>query len=360
MGRAKMLFLILIHMAIFTVNAKWKLAIQWRPTLCKNDKNANCQPPVLEKFTIHGLWNDTDCVGNNTLPDQLFQQIDSTLKLNVSWVHYENTSSANRKFWQYEWDKHGHCTKMPPIDYFRKAIDIYNYFPVLTYLQAKGIRPGLQFKVRDFHNAVLNQAGFTPNVVCHWKGEIDELQICFDTVGFIGLKAVNCPKTNLYEEKDILADLFATDNSGGDTLTGLPTAANDESLACACAQDSEESSKETSSNSLELTALRRDRNVRREKRRKRKGRDRFILKAKCPQTVPDLRDDLASRECSNFSTTTMSRISQLFNKTPLSFENWEPNFLALLNTPIDWKEDPQANVFMVDLPGLKKEDVRLK
>ncbi|CAA2993554.1 class I heat shock protein-like [Olea europaea var. sylvestris] len=54
----------------------------------------------------------------------------------------------------------------------------------------------------------------------------------------------------------------------------------------------------------------------------------------------------------------MSLISNLFTNT-------EPfisliNMCPVLSTPIDWKETPEAHIFMADLPGLSKEDVKVE
>ncbi|KAE9449066.1 hypothetical protein C3L33_19030, partial [Rhododendron williamsianum] len=54
----------------------------------------------------------------------------------------------------------------------------------------------------------------------------------------------------------------------------------------------------------------------------------------------------------------MSIISSLLNHDDpfISMVNMCP----VLGTPIDWKETSEAHVFVADLPGLKKEDVKVE
>lgn len=54
----------------------------------------------------------------------------------------------------------------------------------------------------------------------------------------------------------------------------------------------------------------------------------------------------------------MSIISSLLNHDDpfISMVNMCP----VLSTPIDWKETSEAHVFVADLPGLKKEDVKVE
>ncbi|XP_071687563.1 17.3 kDa class I heat shock protein-like [Rutidosis leptorrhynchoides] len=73
----------------------------------------------------------------------------------------------------------------------------------------------------------------------------------------------------------------------------------------------------------------------------------------------------------------MSIVPSLFNGRrssifdPFSLDIWDPfkdfqippsssETSALVNTRVDWKETPEAHVFKADLPGIKKEEIKVE
>ncbi|GLU11511.1 hypothetical protein SLE2022_282500 [Rubroshorea leprosula] len=45
---------------------------------------------------------------------------------------------------------------------------------------------------------------------------------------------------------------------------------------------------------------------------------------------------------------------------PSSLAAYSPETAAFVNTRVDWRETPEAHVFKADLPGIKKEEVKVE
>ncbi len=90
-------------------------------------------------YNIHGLWpdrmNSTTYPKNCKGPD--FQPFDENItnRLNKYW--YDCNLSNTTYLHQHEWDTHGKCvyqqTNMSQIQYFEKALDLFEKTPGLTH-----------------------------------------------------------------------------------------------------------------------------------------------------------------------------------------------------------------------------------
>ena len=75
------------------------------------------------QHTIHGLWPQwgESCAGE---PFDLSALSPILTEMRHDWPSCDGPDTPEQ-FWQHEWEKHGTCSKLPLLQYFRTALQLY-------------------------------------------------------------------------------------------------------------------------------------------------------------------------------------------------------------------------------------------
>ena len=79
-------------------------------------------------YSIHGLWPEwkaprypVSCHPEKHFYMQKINSIEDRLN-----KHWYDRSGKNKHFWKHEYDKHGTCTHLTELEYFSKALDLFD------------------------------------------------------------------------------------------------------------------------------------------------------------------------------------------------------------------------------------------
>eukprot|EP00928_Gymnodinium_smaydae_P073180 TRINITY_DN56425_c0_g1_i1.p1 TRINITY_DN56425_c0_g1~~TRINITY_DN56425_c0_g1_i1.p1 ORF type:complete len:193 (-),score=26.19 TRINITY_DN56425_c0_g1_i1:240-818(-) len=77
-----------------------------------------------DKWTLHGLWPQwkEDCKGPHYDESKL-ASIRSTME--TEWKSCPEMGKADTSFWSHEWTKHGSCSGMDELTYFKTTLHLY-------------------------------------------------------------------------------------------------------------------------------------------------------------------------------------------------------------------------------------------
>lgn len=158
------------------------LALSWSPTYCADDAkkgrdHLQCFSKKNYGFVVHGLWPQYNkgypeyCDTNYRKPSP--KLVDQMLKY-----------SPSKGLIHHEWKKHGTCTGLKPLDYFRQAVKTFKTIKRPEKLASLD-RPILM-SVRDVRKAFLDANPDMPKdgliVTCR-RQKLREVRICFDKKG---------------------------------------------------------------------------------------------------------------------------------------------------------------------------------
>ncbi|PIA59854.1 hypothetical protein AQUCO_00400612v1 [Aquilegia coerulea] len=155
------------------------LATQWASTFCT--PRSRCIPNIPRDFVIHGLWpsnnnghHPQDC----NLADKFDYQNVVSLepRLSQKWPDL----LGSHIFWSKQWEKHGTCSGLSQLDYFDKALNVFDDIEPLSGVMGiknKNYVPGSFLFPGVLVNEWGNQYGYFPKITCYYY---PRLQLLFE------------------------------------------------------------------------------------------------------------------------------------------------------------------------------------
>uniref|UniRef100_A0A7N2L6Z0 Uncharacterized protein n=2 Tax=Quercus lobata TaxID=97700 RepID=A0A7N2L6Z0_QUELO len=184
----------------------YKLVLQWPISVC-NVRRSCLQPPFSE-FTVHGLWPflAPDSMVTECSKDVLTKsKVKDTIKaLRKYWPSF--VDRVDFDFWSYQWLKHGTCSGLDPLPYFKLAISTtIEARQLLESLNRKAYKPRFKpYQMNDLYDnfkAALVKKPEDKKVIqfkCNKKDgkfQLLEIYICVDKKGV----ALDCPTPKFIE-----------------------------------------------------------------------------------------------------------------------------------------------------------------
>ncbi|CAJ1354403.1 unnamed protein product [Effrenium voratum] len=78
-------------------------------------------------WTLHGLWPEwkNGCPGPK-FDASILEPIRNDMEM--KWRSCPEFGDSNEKFWEHEWEKHGTCTNMTQLAFFKKGLQLHDQY----------------------------------------------------------------------------------------------------------------------------------------------------------------------------------------------------------------------------------------
>jgi ribonuclease T2 len=166
------------------------LLTQWPFSYCCPKKQESCclKPYTTTDFIIHTIWTlnskrqiQMDCNGPLFDEHKLSRPIVEFSR--VFWPSL-NCSYDDLEYWKTEWERHGRCSDLSQLDWFKLGIKLFEPDFIVGF-NAEGIVPGGKYNADQFKKALKLAVGKDVDLRCNTNSATGERQlyevlICYD------------------------------------------------------------------------------------------------------------------------------------------------------------------------------------